>query len=67
MLGDAKIGSMNISRRSILGLGGGLALTATLAACGQNNPLESTTTPAETSAPSESGSMPSGDKVDLTQ
>ena len=58
---------MNISRRSILGLGGGLALTATLAACGQNNPLESTTTPAGTSAPSESGSMPSGDKVDLTQ
>ncbi len=58
---------MNISRRSILGLGGGLALAATLTACGQNNPLESTTTPAGTPATGETGSMPSGEKVDLTQ
>ncbi len=33
---------MQLSRRSLLLGGGGLAATATLAACGNNNPLETT-------------------------
>ncbi|RMB59932.1 ABC transporter substrate-binding protein [Tessaracoccus antarcticus] len=56
---------MNISRRSILGMGGGLAAAATLVACGQNNPMASPTG-AASPATSETG-MATGEKVDLTQ
>lgn len=55
---------MNISRRSILGLGGGLAAAATLAACGQNNPLDEGSSTAPTSG--ETGAS-SSEKADLTQ
>ena len=57
---------MNISRRSILGLGGGLAAAATLAACGQNNPLDSSPTGAGTPATGETGGA-AGEEVALTQ
>ncbi|MDO5736435.1 MAG: extracellular solute-binding protein [Propionibacteriaceae bacterium] len=57
---------MNISRRSILGMGGGLAVAATLAACGQNNPLESTSSSSPTGATNPDAST-TGDMVDLSQ
>lgn len=54
---------MQLTRRSILLGGGGLAATATLAACGNNNPLAS---PSED--PSSTGSAPAdGDLPQLSQ
>lgn len=50
---------MQISRRSVLLGGGGLAATATLAACGNNNPLATpTTTPTSTGSASTDGDLP---------
>ncbi len=62
----AKIAPMNISRRSMLGLGGGLAAAATLAACGQNNPLDGGSSAAGESS-STGSAPPAGDKPSLTQ
>lgn len=44
---------MKLNRRSLLALGGGLAATATLAACGSNNPLASQTPDAGSTATSD--------------
>lgn len=41
---------MRLSRRNVLGLGASIAATATLAACGSNNPLESTSAAASSGA-----------------
>ncbi len=67
LVDGAKIVGMNISRRSMLGLGGGLAAAATLAACGQNNPLDggSTASPGAGEA-STGGVPPSGENPSLT-
>src|SRR5690606_25457982 len=53
-------GAMKLNRRTLLALGGGLAATATLAACGSNNPLAS-------EAPTDSESPAGGGEITLTQ
>lgn len=55
---------MNITRRTVLGLGGGLAAAATLAACGQNNPLDDDATTAPES--SDTGA-PAGGTPEISQ
>ncbi|MDF1489581.1 ABC transporter substrate-binding protein [Tessaracoccus caeni] len=50
---------MQLSRRSLLLGGGGLAATATLAACGNNNPLDqSSTAPSTSGSASATGELP---------
>ncbi len=53
----------------MLGLGGGLAAAATLAACGQNNPLDggSSANPGAGESSSLGSEAPAGDKPSLTQ
>lgn len=54
---------MKLNRRSLFALGGGLAATATLAACGSNNPLSSQSPSTGTFG----SSAPVGEKVTLSQ
>lgn len=54
---------MKLNRRTLLAFGGGIAATATLAACGSNNPLASETPTDPAGSPGDGG----GSEITLTQ